>query len=267
MKNTCGFDSVVSVYGALHIDYSIMRDKIDKSTSKFAGIVKSLFQNKKIDSKIEYARYQFLREISTEKNAIKELKNFVSFDCKTGISGLFSSMCKDNSDVLSSRERIEKCSSCGNEKRTESPFANFLYDDFDFEAVQLSIVPERIRVCDACLKKTSVIEDEFHDVVVIDCEPLLECQRKRTTISSIQKQIHLNENEYELLATVQFEPEPDHFIAHIKRKNNEWETYNDLDQTRAHTNTNEEMFIFLLFYKKKSNGTHACACLFVIKFA
>lgn len=138
---------------------------------------------------------------------------------------------------------------------SESPFVNYNIEDFDFKNVQASIVEERTRVCGTCLKKTMAIVDKFHDIVKIDCESLNE-QNDQTSINDIQNEIILNGDGYELFASIEYDPEIKHFIPHIKRKSNNWETYDDLVRMKTNTNVNEERFIFMLFYKKKSNGVY-----------
>lgn len=254
LTNTCGFDSIASIYGAMYIDDSIIRSVIDNSSSKFAAFIKLLFQQKKIPT-IEYARYEFMKEIFPDQNAVKELSDLTSFNCATGISDLFSSMCMNNADVLSSRKRMAKCSKCGDQQLSELPFVNYDIANFDFKNVQQSIVAEKDRVCNACLKKPVAIEDEFNEMVVIDCE-LLSKSNELTSIKDIQNQINLKGDEYELFATIEYDPQLKHFIPHIKRKSNDWETHDDLSHMKSDTDINEEMFIFMLFYKKKSNGMY-----------
>lgn len=254
LTHACCSNSITSVYAAAYIDNSKMRSRIDNSSSKFAAYIKLIFQQKTINSKIEFARYEYLREIFPDKKAIKETKNLVLFKCDVAIGGLFSSKCLNSADILSSRRRMEKCSNCRYESHTESPFVNYSIESFDFKNVQNSIVSERNRVCNRCMRKTVTIEDEFHEVVTIDCESLNLQNNQRTTINDIQSQIDLNGAEYELFAAIEYDPELKHFIPHIKRNSNDWETYDDLHRTKSNTNIQEEMFIFMLFYKKKSNG-------------
>lgn len=268
VTNTCAFDSLVSVYGALYLDNSIMREKIEESYDEFASFIKLLLTQKTIDSKIEYARYVFLKDIYPD-GAVQELNDLTNFSCQTAIAGLFRAMCEGNSDILSSRTRIVKCSRCGKEESSECPFVNYLYDDFDFSNVQESIVAEKTRVCGECSTKTAAIENEFHDIVVIDCEPMIESQRKLTNINAIQNRIQLNGIEYELFACIQYDDSLKHFIPHIKRKVSKWETYDDLNRTRTDTNTNEQMFIYLMLYSRKSNGMcikQVIECVYVYLF-
>lgn len=249
LTHACGSNSITSVYAAAYIDNSKMRSRIDKSSSKFAAFIKLLFQYKEINSKIEFARYEFLREIFPDKTAIKELKNLVQFNCDTALAGLFASMCSNSNDILSSRQRMLKCSKCGYEDRSESPFVNYNTEVFDFKDVQKSLVPERNRVCSVCSTKTVLIEDEFHDIVVIDSESLTN-HNEQTTITNVQGLIDLKGDAYEFFATIEYDPALKHFIPHIKRNSNDWETYDDLHRTKSKTNINEEKFIFMLFYKK-----------------
>lgn len=231
-----------------------MRNKIDNSTCTFAAFIKLLVQQKEIDSKIEFARFEFLKEVIP--HAVKEMKNLILFKCKTAISGLFSSMCKTNADILSSRRRIQRCSKCTSETLSESPFLNCNIDNFDFKNVQKSIVAEKTRVCDTCLNKTMEIEENFYDIVAIDCESLNEIEQAPIAIKDIENRIQLKGDEYELLAAIEYDRDIEHFTAHIKRKLNNWETYDDLSRLINDTNISQEIFVFIIFYKRVSKGMY-----------
>lgn len=254
LTDTCAYDSITSIYGTIYMDYSFMRNKIDNSTCKFAAFIKLLVQQKAIDSKIEFARFEFLKEVIP--HAVKEMKNLVLFKCKTAISGLFSSMCKTNADILSSRRRIQRCSKCESETISESPFLNCNFENFDFKNVQKSIVAEKTRVCDTCLNKTMEIGENLYDIVAIDCESLNEIEQAPIAIKDIENRIQLKGDEYELLAAIEYDRNIEHFTAHIKRKLNNWETYDDLSRTINDTNISQEIFVFIIFYKIVSKGMY-----------
>lgn len=82
LTHACVFNSVTSVYSAMYIDHSTMRSEIDSSTSKYAEFIKLLFQHQQINSKIEFARYEFLKEIFSDRTAIKEINYLISFSEK-----------------------------------------------------------------------------------------------------------------------------------------------------------------------------------------
>lgn len=157
---------------------------------------------------------------------------------------------------MSSRKKISRCSACTIEKICESPLLNSNIEDFNYEDVQQSIVAENIRVCDTCELKTMETEENFHEIIAIDCESLRKCEQKLTSINNIQNSIILNDNEYELLAAIEFSSSLQHYIAHIKRKSNRWETYDDIRRTISETDVNRRMFIFMLFYQKTLSGMY-----------
>lgn len=235
-----------------------MRDKFDNSDTKFTAFIKSVL-HQKFDKKMEIARYEFLEEIFPDKKAIKQLGNLISFNCDVSIGGLFTSIFAINSDIMSSRQRTQNCSNCGYKDTTESPFVNHTAK-IDFKNIQQSIEVERTRVCETCSQKTMIIEDQFHEVVVIDCESL-DGEDELTSINDIQQQVKLNEDEYELFATIEYDPRIKHFIPHIKRITHRWETYDDLNSVKTDTDIYEEMYIFMLFYKKKISGMYLVACI------
>lgn len=253
MKHTCAFDSLVSVFGATYIDIPIMRDKFESSSDKFANFIKSLL-HQKFDKKMEIARFELLKEIFPDKKAIKKVGKLTSFACDVSIGGLYTSLCTSNADVMSSRKRTQKCTTCRFEDTTDAPFVNHT-GKFDFKQIQKSIETERIRVCETCLQKTMVVEDQFNELVVIDCESLDQIN-KQTTIDDIENEISLNEDEYELFAAIEYNPYLLHFIPHIKRITKKWETYDDLNIVKDDTYTDEDMYIFMLFYKRKTSGMY-----------
>lgn len=174
-------------------------------------------------------------------------------------------MCTENADILASRQRMEVCSTCEFQASSESPFVNNSMEDFHFKNVQQSLKPENTRVCGTCLKKTLEIDDRFHEIAVISCEDL-DKQNDLTLINDIKNEIDLKGEKYELFAAIQYDPQLKHFIPHIKRKSNNWETYDDLNRTKTNTYLDEEMLIFMLFYGRKSNGMYAVVLMHVLLF-
>lgn len=164
-------------------------------------------------------------------------------------------MCMNNADILSSRQGISKCSTCTTESICESHLLNCKIEDFDYKDVQKSIMVEKIRVCNECNNKTMETNEKFHDIVAIDCESLRKSHQKLTCINDVENEIKLDEDQYELLAAIEFDPRLVHYIAHIKRKfNSTWGTYGDILRTIINTNINRNMFVFMLFYRKKTDG-------------
>lgn len=206
LSNSCGFDCLASIYGTLYVDYPFMRSNIDNSTSKFAEFIKSISQQKKINSKIEFARFDLLKELIDDKKAIKEVKNLTHFNCETVLSGLFSSICKTSADILLSRQRISICSTCTIKNTIESPLFNSKISNFDYTNVQNSILSESTRVCDICSNKTMNTTEKFHDIVAIDCEVLRKSQQELISINSIENNIRLDNAEYYLIAAIEFNP-------------------------------------------------------------
>lgn len=254
VSNTCAIDTIVTVKAASYIDNTHIRNEMNGSSCKFAALVKLLFERKKIDSTIEFARFELLKENSPDDKAIQQINSLTYFNCETSVQGLISNMCSSNADILSSRRRTGNCSTCGTRWDFEAPFLNFNIEGFAFNNIQNSILPEKTRVCEKCLKKTMIVTETFSSTIAIDTEHVFQIDRQSTKINEIQNEINLNGEKYELSACIEHDPSIKHYIAHVKRKTNNWETYDDLARTKSDTDMEEERLIFVLFYGKKLNG-------------
>lgn len=119
-----------------------MHDKFDGSTSKFANFIKSIL-HQNFDKEMELARYELLKEVHPDKKAIKKIGKLTSFYCGISIGGFFTSMHTSNADVMSSRKRTEKCSTCGYEDTTDSPFVNHPILGWAIGTQRIIAVPDR----------------------------------------------------------------------------------------------------------------------------
>lgn len=108
-----------------------------------------------------------------------------------------------------------------------------------------------------------IIEDQFNEIVVIDSESL-DQKNKLTTINDIENEVKLNDDEYELFAVIEYNPCMAHFIPHIKRTTKNWETYDDLTNEKEDTILDEDIYIFMLFYKRKSSGMYCIICMYCL---
>lgn len=92
----------------------------------------------------------------------------------------------------------------------------------------------------------------YGDIIAFDVEPLNKKDFSATAINQIQQTLHISEDVYKILGVVEYKPANNHFVAHVKRANSIWETYDDLtsEVIRSRKCATSPMLIFGVFYVK-----------------
>lgn len=265
VSNTCGMDSVFSIYCATHLDNNVTQNEINTSSpeNEFSSFIKSFFVSK-IKAKYHYEeRTKLLMQIFTKERysrQIKEDEHTITVQCTTGIAGLFEKLVQRDNGRIASVETSKHCSTCE-------------YTDVNFSA----LIPMKISVtkqmkpmdieryitvnhgtvftCKKC-GNHSIASQEFKNVIAFDVEPNLGSDKYR--ISQLKENICVRGEVYALFGViekilVQENPPVHHFIAHVKRQNGVWQTVDDLknDIIISRQVASSSMSIFLLFYIKK----------------
>lgn len=97
------------------------------------------------------------------------------------------------------------------------------------------------------MKVTKILQD----VLAFEVEPP-EKMLNISTICDIQDSIILQNLQFDLFGVIEFIPALKHFVAYVKRKNELWEKFDDL-QNKTVTRVDpakENVNPFMLFYKK-----------------
>lgn len=63
-----------------------------------------------------------------------------------------------------------------------------------------------------------------------------------------------NEIEYEVLGVIEYEPLKEHFIAHVQRASNSWNTYDNLIGRQFECDKEKKIIINMIFYRKTEIG-------------
>lgn len=168
--------------------------------------------------------------------------------------------------------RIKRCLLCKNELESHRVFVDINLDTFanpnvsirDLEIhIKLELLSEeKNSKCTKC-GGTFKIETVFSDIIMID----IQLQAKETHGPHPKKMFSINEapeelrvcgTSFKILALAEFIKDSNdindvgHYIAHIRRFNNQWEEYDDTKKTNQSPKCKEMKEIHTLFYIKKN---------------
>lgn len=255
--NTCGFDSIVSMFCCLYFDYESYRNIVDQEiSSQFSRLLQLIYQQRRIEQAHEQIRYEILKRMLTKTSFLEETSNLIHINAGTTLNFMYTRVFINGNKFIGSKTETSKCMSCGSQREIMCSHINIILDEFDFRNVEKGIEANNNRQCTNCMQDIPAIEIKYNTVVAIDTEQthfggenIFSCK-----IDDITKTICLNEVEYELCGVIEHQPNPEHFISHVKRQSNEWLTYDDLVGRQYGTNVKDEIFVHMLFYKRKQFG-------------
>lgn len=245
---------------AVFSDYPELRPIIDEITEEqqFSNMIKKIIQRCSSDRQLLIDKTALLYELCSlrYKTQVLETENTISIDGMTNYGSFLKSLFADmDSLLLSSITEINPCSECDCTFEDKNALGNNnrLYDKIDLKRLSKYIAYDdsmswRCRKCNAQMLTTV----NYSDIVVFDVEPLSGKHLHQTKINEVQAKLHMNGNIYELFAVVEFKPSAVHFVAHVKRANETWESYDDLQKEviRSRKCTTTPIHIFAVFYKK-----------------
>lgn len=270
--NTCGFDSIFLIYTALYFDYQNYREEIELFVghSNFSELIKKYFDifkskstsKSKLKSKASSVssdlyddRNHILKELFTggyyrkSDNVIKNNKN-IFINCETGIGGLFGQICLEIGYNFASAIEMKFCCNCGTTKGTILPFLTIDASDVDVCNIQKSISSDhsKNKLCIAC-RHDCTIEKIYNNVLVLEVEPNVDVESQTTVaIQNLEGSIKV-EKTYHLFAVIEYKPTISHFVSHVKRKSNVWQTFDDMKPSETETDKKEEILPYMLFYR------------------
>lgn len=264
--NTCAFDSVFLIYVCIYFDNQYYREALELfvGQSRFSELIKKIFDI--VQSK---AQGEKMLDLYDDRNCIlkkifsssyyKKWDNmtnnlqYIYINCKTGIGGMFGQICLQFGENIASAIELKICCTCETTTGKILPFFAIDSNNIDLRDIQKSITTglSQNRLCSTC-KSRCVIHKILNDVLVLEVEPHIKIEFQKTiSIQNLADTITIA-NKYELLAVVEFDPKIDHFLSHVKRKNNIWKTYDDLKSFESDTDITKDMYPFLLFYKQET---------------
>lgn len=250
-ENTCAFDSIVSVFACLYADYNDVFTTICNDTaSSIINLIAKSFSVKKLGAAIYNKRNDLLHEIYSadrfrNNGNIKVFdNNLTHIDCRITVGGLFEAICQRN-EVLATLCQKGNCSYCDGRVSQYLPFLAIDYNLFDMSNIQNSILDNSRKVhCQVC-DGHSAVNPKYNSIVAIEVLSLEE-ERISTKISDISKEISINGDIYQLYAAIEYES--NHFRAHVLRRNQEWQTFDNMKSHETCCETNKSILIDVIFY-------------------
>lgn len=254
---TCAIDSIASIYAAAFSDYEDIKQRLNESECSFAIYVRNIFLKcgpKDVESLLD-ERSQILHKVyCSDKDYYKQSitldENVLKLDGYTAVSSLVSRLTYAQNHIFGSIQAQTSCETCKTDKNQEV----FPLVPVDLRGLQLgdidSYIMDRVPFCTICSHRLSITR-EYAPIVAFDVEPQNPSVVK---ISDIKATINLDNTTFDLYSVIQFNPANRHFLAHIKRRNGLWQTFDDLKgrvQTLSHI-TNTYMHVFMVFYIKRN---------------
>lgn len=254
--NTCSFDSIVSVYACLYFDYDGFRNITDQNVlSDFSHLLQLMHQQRCIDKSLEQIRYKILKTIFTNTSFLTETSRLIHISCKTTMNFMHSRLCSYGNEFIASQTENMGCASCGQKNEIHCNQINVNLDTFNLRDVQNSIETQSDRQCRNCLRLLTRIDIEYNAIVAIDTEQIhFGHQNIRYAIDDVSRTIRLNEEDYEFFAAIEYQSDLEHYVAHIKRRSDQWYTYDDLVGRHFACDTKKDISIYMIFFKKKEIG-------------
>lgn len=233
---TCGFDSIFSVYATAYFDNDFIKSEFDIDTSEFSCFIQEIFQKRdhKFD-KLHYINrnkllYNVYSQGLTYQKSIYEDDTLIKINCTTTIAALHSKL-TENSNILASIVKTKSCISCNKKTDRFVAAVPLRINGINLVNIQTAIMDskERSVKCEVCHCKMNK-QTKYRNILAFE---VAGCQGKK--ISEIQEYIELSDAVYGLFGVIEHQFDIEHFIAHVKRENGFWQTFDDLNiNTKSH---------------------------------
>lgn len=260
VTHTCAFDSALSIYIAAFLDneklHSII-DSSDETLNKFSFFIKRILQKRQPNKEHYNDKTDILFQLYSRfyKKQVIESDNTISMDCQTTFGPLLKKLLQDiDGGVLLSASDTKTCTACRIATTDEWPLMRLqlVHTKINLKRLSSYIIPhDRVWTCRKCNENMQATMT-YGDIIAFDVEPLTSNLISTTQINNIQQTLHINEDIYKLFGVVEYKQSIRHFIAHVKRKNDIWETYDDLksEMVRSRKCATNPMVVFAVFYMK-----------------
>lgn len=253
-QNTCVFDVLYEIWAAFYKDIPAIKAEIDKSDYQFDKFIRDSFLEKNIDS-LKNTRNHLLLTLFPEK-VFHGVKNMKTINVFMTINEMFFKL-SDNSSVIFSAKAQGICECCS--------FVNseniYKYVPTTFKGDWANII-ENIEAytnelenfsCDICKECFSQLDTHIllNDVLVVNIEMAYPNKDIYDfELEKISKHIIFEQQRFEFRAAIEYSS--NHFIAHIKRNNQVWETYDDLKSLNVQK-TPKSFYSVQYYYVKMRN--------------
>lgn len=244
-KNTCAFDCLFSTFACIYSDYSKYQLAVDADqSSELCTFIKKVMAQKKI-TRINYVeRNKMLFGLAGQTTKVTKL---TTLDCETGFGTLFAQVCRKN-DFFASSIISRACHSCEAASKLVLPLLPISYNGLDLKNLQSHIIHPEVEEykCAEC-KKICDVEHHFNPILAFEVEGVSKVTAKiEYRVVDLTGQINVYGSIWNLCGVIEHIGK--HFICHVKRRNNAWQTYNDLSAKVTELETSKKMKVFMIFY-------------------
>lgn len=267
-SNTCSFDSLYFAVAAMYADYDNVKNQIDQlaPTCAFSKMVTTMFESfdriaLKYNS-LHRQRNDILHSIF-ESDELRFECGLVLVDCAANVNYIIPKALPIN---LYSYSRKKECTLCAMEIISNRCFVDINFDQYKKRSVKQlntclleTLILEEPSLCE-CGGTQNLTETVFSNFIIIDLH--LESTIKEIALKDIPKRLIILGVEFALTACIEFIGEMPkdlasaaevgvaHYITHILRSNDHWQTYDDLKSQILPPNTNSKIQGQVLLYVK-----------------
>lgn len=269
---TCPFDSIFHLVLVLFSDYQAVRDQINAiKSNSFSDMIKLSSNLKKKEITGVYKRRTLLLAYIFRNRMTVQADNVKTFKCNSTLNFVIEKVLPFE---LYSVKYVKRCLKCKDIVHDGKLYAPLNLDDYDENGVsdlEANIV-QSVEASpnfwyEACACSSSLVSDgmNFNNLVFVDIQTPDE---KYITINQIPAKLNINKVQMKLVGVVEFIPPPDiedeefippdiegegntgHFLCHVQRHTNVWQTFNNGQKKSIATNIHQLMDIHLLVYLK-----------------
>lgn len=244
-KNTCAFDSLFSTFACIYSDYSKYQAAVDADqSSELCTFIKKVMAQKKITRRNYVDRNKMLLGLASQTTKVTKL---TTLDCETGFGTIFDHICRKN-NFFASSILSRTCHSCEATFKLVRPLLPISFNGLDLKNLQNHIIHPEMEAekCPKC-KKICDAEHHFNPVLALEVEAVSEETSKiKYRVGDLTQQINVHGSIWNVCGVAEHIGK--HFICHMKRKNNTWQTYDDLSPKATELDTSKKMKVFMIFY-------------------
>lgn len=219
---TCSFDSISQIYFGAYVDFEWYNAEIRNKGSEYANFIVAAMETKAQKSLV----YRLRNELLIKMFDVDEYERVIKVNCETFADKMFEKICEQDPHFNSITEVLS-----GKEPR-HAKFVRFDLLNLDFENIEIYGYGIKNARCTT-----------FNSIIVLDVEGI----EKTAKLETISKDFEVNGQRFRLIGVV--ERQPNHFVAHVYRRNNRFETYDDMTPGQVQkTHLNANITCSLLFY-------------------
>lgn len=263
--NTCAFDSIYHVYRCLYVDYNETKVEVDSisDNSKFAELIAMPETSEKKYTKMFYeARNELLLNLfANDANTINTDNGIQIVDCLTNITYAIKGSLSESHELYSlCIER--KCSGCRKFSNHDLQFIPINLNEFEQNGIahlnynienSIDNIPEVLK--NACLHCGGDLElgsITSNNIIIVDLQGK---NANNFSISEVPSEIAISGSDFKLVGAIEYVGNKKHYIVHIRRKNQLWESFDDLLKNVFKTNLKKKIDVCVLMYKKDTSIT------------